>query len=297
MSYTNKTTHYEIPLPTSTDLVNGLDWNDSSEAIDTALYNASQAATQVAGDITTIKATIALLEAADVTFQSDLNAVTGRVTTLEQNQGTIAEDVQDVADMITAYEEATATASRAYEEGDPFRYNGVLYIATTDIAQGATIVPNVNCRATNVMEEMLSGGGGEVVDVTARAGVANNSAKIGTLANLDTTVKTDLVSAINEVLSQIGGGGMFADFSNVLHRFSSDSLSYTATEDGMLFAHLNARATPCELSINSNLVTACGHSSATEPAEVNMVIPFKQGDVISVTSLGSEGRLVAFGLV
>lgn len=207
MSYTNKTTHYEIPLPTSTDLVNGLDWNDSSEAIDTALYNASQAATQVAGDITTIKATIALLEAADVTFQSDLNAVTGRVTTLEQNQGTIAEDVQDVADMITAYEEPTATASRAYEEGDPFRYNGVLYIATTDIAQGATIVPNVNCRATNVMEEMLSGGG-EVVDATARAGVANNSAKIGTLANLDTTVKTDLVSAINEVLSQIGGGGM-----------------------------------------------------------------------------------------
>lgn len=296
MSYTNKTTHYEIPLPTSTDLVNGLDWNGSSEAIDTALYNASQAATQVAGDITTIKATIALLEAADVTFQSDLNAVTGRVTTLEQNQGTIAEDVQDVADMITAYEEATATASRAYEEGDPFRYNGVLYIATTDIAQGATIVPNVNCRATNVMEEMLSGGG-EVVDATARAGVANNSAKIGTLANLDTTVKTDLVSAINEVLSQIGGGGMFADFSNVLHRFTNDALTYTATEDGMLFVHLNATSTSNSLTINSNIVTGCGHSNATSPSDVNMVIPFKQGDVITVTTVGSEGRMVAFGLV
>lgn len=279
MSYTNKTTHYEIPLPTSTDLVNGLDWNDSSEAIDTALYNASQAATQVAGDITTIKATIALLEAADVTFQSDLNAVTGRVTTLEQNQGTIAEDVQDVADMITAYEEATATASRAYEEGDPFRYNGVLYIATTDIAQGATIVPNVNCRATNVMEEMLSGGG-EVVDATARAGVANNSAKIGTLANLDTTVKTDLVSAINEVLSQIGGGAMpILNYTTPLHTFTTGNLTYTATKECYLYGKLGEAG--ASVTVNGTHVEQYGAVITANNYWNNVpLLKLKAGDVV-----------------
>lgn len=195
MSFTNKTTHYEIPLPTSTDLVNGLDWNESSAAIDTAIYNASQAATTATSDITSIKSTIALLEAADVTFQQDLNAVSGRVTTLEQNQGTIADDVQDVADMITAYEEATATSSRAYNVGDPFRYNGVLYIATEAIGAGDTIVPNVNCRATNVTTEINQVY--DVIDNTSELSGTVNDTYVDTLAGSFTKVGNMVMVALD----------------------------------------------------------------------------------------------------
>lgn len=38
-----------------------------------------------------------------------------------------------------------------------------------------------------------------VKDSTARSGVATNSNNIGTLSNLTTTVKTNLVAAINEI--------------------------------------------------------------------------------------------------
>lgn len=199
MSYTNQTTHYGIPLPTQDDYVNGLDWNTSSEAVDTALYNAEQAATTSTAEIAAIKATMALLQDADVQFQSDLNETNGRVSTLEQNATKDEQDIQDIADMITDKEVAQAQSDVEVSQNEWFRYNGVLYVATQAIHVGDTIIPNTNCRATNIEDEMPTAG--EVIDVTARA-------EIGTMANLNTTDKTSLVAAINEVLSQIGGGGM-----------------------------------------------------------------------------------------
>ena len=41
-----------------------------------------------------------------------------------------------------------------------------------------------------------------VKDTTARSAASSNATAIGTLANLTTTAKTDLVSAINEVDSE-----------------------------------------------------------------------------------------------
>lgn len=200
MSYTNQTTHYGIPLPTQTDLVNGLDWNTSSEAIDAAVYEASQAAQTASTDIATIKGDIVDLQTADTQFSEDLLVANGRIATLEQNAGIDEESIQDAFDMITDTEVSQAQSDVHVNVNQWFRYNGVLYVCTQEINIGDTIIPNVNCRATNIEDEM-PGSGGEVIDVTARA-------EIGTMSQLQTTDKSSLVAAINEVLSQIGGGGM-----------------------------------------------------------------------------------------
>ena len=40
MSYTNETTHYGIPLPLGSDLTTPMDYNESMQAVDTALFGA-----------------------------------------------------------------------------------------------------------------------------------------------------------------------------------------------------------------------------------------------------------------
>jgi hypothetical protein len=65
----------------------------------------------------------------------------------------------DTSAKFTAPTEASSTASAAHATGEHFIYNGVLYVATTDIASGATITPNTNCRA------VPGGIGGEVSEL------------------------------------------------------------------------------------------------------------------------------------
>ena len=65
----------------------------------------------------------------------------------------------DTSAKFTAPMEASGTASAAHAAGEHFIYNGILYIATTDIASGATITPNTNCRA------VPGGIGGEVSEL------------------------------------------------------------------------------------------------------------------------------------
>ena len=65
----------------------------------------------------------------------------------------------DTSAKFTAPMEASSTASAAHAAGEHFIYNGILYIATADIASGATITPVTNCRA------VTGGIGGEVSDL------------------------------------------------------------------------------------------------------------------------------------
>lgn len=158
MSYSNQTVHYGIPLPQQTDLVNGLDWNTSSEAIDGALYDATQIATTVKADMEEVKTDIVDLKAEDVKIETSATELTARVSTIEQNMQTDEQDIQDAFDMITDKEVTQAQADVHVDEKEWFRYNGVLYVATKEINIGDTIVPNENCRATNIEDEMPSGG-------------------------------------------------------------------------------------------------------------------------------------------
>lgn len=299
MGYSAETTHFGIPLPTGSDLTTPMDYNESAQDVDTALFNA-----QANSDTALQKANSVEQELADT--NTEVTNVKGRVTTLEQTaqtQGTAISNLDnrvtdvkaDALDMICAVDEGTAQiATIPVENGKYFRYNDVLYMATANIAVGDTIVPNTNCRATNVATELENAGGGTgTVDAVARAGVQANSLAIGNLSLLETTDKADLVSAINEVLSQIGGGGMPAlDFANPLHTFSSGNLSFTASKDCYIYGTLTGSTSANSLTINNTSVAGSAISGGSGgTGQTNVMIPvtkISNGDVISVTSASSN---------
>lgn len=286
MSYSGQTTHYGIPLPTSSDLVNLLDWNQSSEDIDTALYGAAQAAADAGTEIVGIKATLVQLANADVQFQSDLNAIDGRVTSLEQTSGNIEEDVKDIADMITAKEVPTAQSDQRILVDEWFRYNGVLYVCTVQIEIGDTIVPNVNCRATNIESEMAAGGGGaEIDDTTTSASKVWSSQK--TSAEI-LTAHTGDVRFSNGKLQQYNGtqwvdvqigGAMFLNYANAQSVSMTTGTSITASADGVVFiTHHGAVGANYTLEIDGNTVYT---SSGNVAAFITPLFPVKSGQVIT----------------
>lgn len=162
MSYENGTQHYNLPQTQGTDKRDWFDTNEAFRNVDTDLHTAMQNSetTQQSLEVTNQKVTLVegrvqVAEENVATLQGDLATTNENVATnssaIASLQTAVTDNKQDLEDMITAYEEASATASRRYEVGDYFRYNDVLYITTVVIAQGSTIVPDVNCESTNVM--------------------------------------------------------------------------------------------------------------------------------------------------
>lgn len=160
MSYTNETTYYGLPLPTGSDKSAFTDNNTAFQAVDAALHTAAEQSGAATEDIVTIKADIVDLKAADVTIIGDIDAAEINIEALQQKEllqdAAIDAVKADAFDMITAYNEPTATSAHAYNVGDFFIYNDVLYKATESIAIGDTIVPDTNCTTTNVTSELIA---------------------------------------------------------------------------------------------------------------------------------------------
>lgn len=159
MSFANGTIHYNLPQTVGTDKRDWFDTNTSFAAIDAAIYGAVETATETASAITALTTRVGSAEADIATIQTSLGTDESKISALElltsQHSTQIADVKADALDMICAVDEGTAqVATVAVSEGDYFRYNDVLYIATDDIAIGDTIVPNTNCRATNVATEL-----------------------------------------------------------------------------------------------------------------------------------------------
>lgn len=160
MSYTNGTTHYNLPLTTGADK---RDWSDTNQAfndIDAALYGAVQDTAQAELDIDALETRMDTAEQNISTNTGNIAGLDTRVTTVEgaitSLSGQVTDTRQDLEDMICAYNEASATSTHAYAIGDYFIYNDVLYKATQAIAIGDTIVPDTNCATTNVTTELLA---------------------------------------------------------------------------------------------------------------------------------------------
>lgn len=159
MGYTNETTHYGIPLPLGTDKTTPMDYNTSMQEVDTALFGAKSDSDSALRKAQQVETGLSQTD-------ENVSSLAGRITTLEGTSVThgnaIQQNAQDIAnvradalDMIEAKDEGTAqVATVAVNAGQYFRYNDVLYMATQNIAVGATIVPNTNCRATNVGTEL-----------------------------------------------------------------------------------------------------------------------------------------------
>ena len=215
MSYTTGTTHYNLPQTVGSDK---RDWTDTNEAfsdVDAALWEAHQGATQAALDIASINSEIQTITGKQADDEADIATISGKVSTLETtvaNHTTEIGDVRrDLQDNIESLREDTATSTHAYEIGDYFYYNDVLFKATAQIAIGATIVPNTNCTGVTVMDELKNGGAGSVaaVDVTF-----DNTAS-GLTAD-------DVQEAIDELNTNISS----------LHGVSVDTMTVTTGQTG-----------------------------------------------------------------
>lgn len=158
MSYASGTTHYNLPQTVGSDK---RDWTDTNQAfsdIDAAIYGAAQGASAATSAIQTINGQIETITAKQAVDEGNISTLSGKVSTLESTVGTqgaaIADVRQDLQDNIESEREASATSTHAYELGDTFYYNDVLYKATAPIAIGGTIVPSTNCTAVTVMSEI-----------------------------------------------------------------------------------------------------------------------------------------------
>lgn len=237
MSYATGTTHYNLPQTVGTDKRDWFDTNQAFADIDSALYGVVQQSATDHNDIANIKATVALLEAADVQFQHDLNETNGRVTTLEQNAVTDEDAIDDLADMFCPLEVTTAQSDIEVASGRMFRYNGVLYVATTAIHIGDTIVPNTNCVATNMETELsdLTQPYSNLDIYVAGDGVATYSNKLDSLfALIDTSKLTANSKLVLDIPSVFGGTSLIS--------FTSSNISAHLVASGHIDEY-NVKAT------------------------------------------------------
>lgn len=154
MSYSNGTTHYNLPQTIGTDK---RDWSDTNKAfadLDAAVYSANNDLTAVADRVTALESDNTINKEGIANNSNSITTIEGRVTAVEHvandaNNG-LSDVRSDAEDMITAYNEKTAQSVHDYEVGQFFIYNDVLYRATQNISAGNTIIPNTNCEATNV---------------------------------------------------------------------------------------------------------------------------------------------------
>lgn len=190
MSYANGTQFYNLPQTVGTDKRDWFDTNQPFAAIDAALHTAVVGQASDAEAIATINSKLATDEADIAALQTKTNTHDSQIATLQTTVNAQAAQITDVRqdseDMITANNEgAAATSTRAYAIGDYFIYNDVLYKASAAIAVGDTIVPNTNCKATNVDTELTG---------------LNND-----LANYQPLAKTIEISATTDAKGRITG--------------------------------------------------------------------------------------------
>lgn len=243
MSYRVGTTHYNLPQTEASDTRDWFDTNEAFRVIDEALYSANQTAGQATQDIETVKDDVSDLKDADTAMTGRVNGIEGRVAANELKINRLETDVtdgiQDLKDSICAIEEASATAAYRHDNGEFFWYNDTLYKATTNIAVGQQIVPDTNCKTTNITTELLEGasGGVEIDDTVVSTTKVWSSYKTNEELKPKTgdtryySGKIQYYTGSAWVDAEIGGGGMpILDYANPLHSFTSGNLSYTTTK-------------------------------------------------------------------
>lgn len=261
MSYANGTTNYNLPQTVGTDK---RDWSDTNQAfsdVDAALKAASDAASQAAEDITsltnrvgTAEDDIVGLKAEDISLDGRLDTAEGAISTLQLQVPDVRSDLED---MIVAFNEATATSTHAYSEGDYFIYNDVLYKATTSIGIGDTIVPNTNCSATNVMTEIENG-------------AAAPAAADVSLAPITGMTADDVQEGIAELKGMIPDPTHNYEVETPaidISAFTATTNMYTAPSDG--YAYVNAGAGTGEMGIYIATADGATSFSSFQPSAVN----------------------------
>lgn len=159
MSSTTTTQFYGLTQYIGTDKPDFADNNQAFRNVDADLHQVVQDSQGFTSDIADLTERVGNLDTDLTNLSRDLNGEKAKITALQNKE--LSQDTEisrverNAQDMITAYNEASATSTHAYAVGDYFIYNNVLYQATATIAVGATIVPDTNCKTTNVTSELI----------------------------------------------------------------------------------------------------------------------------------------------
>lgn len=161
MSYENGTLHYSLPQTVGSDKRDWFDTNEPFARIDADLWTAKETAEGNAEALTIIRQQVSALQEHDTIVDSTIVGLADRISANEQAISKIVTELadvrQDYKDSICAYDEGTATvSSRDYAVGAFFWYNDTLYKVTVAMTAGDTIVPNTNCEATTITEQLMS---------------------------------------------------------------------------------------------------------------------------------------------
>lgn len=309
MSYATGTTHYNLPQTVGTDKRDWFDTNQAFSDIDEALYGAVQSAEQSASDIAALKSRMDTAESDIDILEGDVSGLKTSVTahgqSIIENATEINDVRQDTEDMIVAKELTAAqmdSSTEVLNAGTYFRYNDVLYRVTQAIAVGDTIVPNVNCNATNVATEIMAiqptGTIGELTDLTttdkssivaAINEVNQTVSEVGILADLTTTDKSSAVAAINEVNSTLND----LTRSKVTTMAAITTNPYTAPCDGYLSVTARGVGNTSKVNVQDSAgstIFFVSHKGTTAETEyTNLFI--KKGMILTlVTSATGTGN-------
>lgn len=308
MSYAQGTTHYNLPQTLGDDKRDWFDTNKPFADVDAALYTAYEGVQTLDKDISTVKTELVEAQTDIRDIQSHDATVDVKVSALETlttQHSTEIEDVRnDCEDMVCALEEPTATAKYYHKVGSYFRYNNTLYVTTVIIAVGETIVPNVNCRTTDVVNEL---GGGDSSSIISRldkldTAVGNQDISLYGSSVTNAIAESNIKYLNGKVLIledgewkelSMGGGMPVLDYSNPIATIEAVGTT-TVTEDCYLIGSIsicngNLSATPGKTTVAINgCVTELVCSSYTDGSysacALNVNHHLSAGDVITITN-------------
>lgn len=130
MSYSNQTTHYGLPLPTASDRSVWTDNNTAFEAIDGAIYTASQNATGASEAVSAMATTVTGHTASISTLNADVATLSTSVTGIEGDLDTAESAIETMGASIATINNTLALCERKYVAGDSITYGvGAGFIA------------------------------------------------------------------------------------------------------------------------------------------------------------------------
>lgn len=145
MSHVSTTTHYNLPIYGGTDIINPLtDFNGTNEAVDTAIYEVSQALASGVTDITDVKNKVG-----DASLDTASQNLSGAVNELKSAIDTQAGDITDVESNVGTLQSQMATTT-----GNITTLNTTVAGLQTEVS-GKASQTAVNTLATKVGTDAL----------------------------------------------------------------------------------------------------------------------------------------------
>lgn len=231
MAHTNETVNYHLSQFVGTDIPNPLvDYNGDMEKIDTAIKNVADSAvsqtsrivaletqngdTPLATTAQTISGAINELDGEISGIDTRLTTAEGKIVEDETTLGTAVGNISTLSGKASGLETKVGSAVLTTVASDCSGAINELDGEVGTLANLTTTAKNNVVSAVNEVDADITAletqNGSEVLTTTAQtlSGAVNElDDEVGNLASLETTVKTDVVSAINEVNTAVENAG------------------------------------------------------------------------------------------